>query len=581
MVLLPIIERELRVAARKRSTFWLRVVAALVSMVIGSGLMLLTMAGAFATATLGGVLFSILTWLACGVALSAGLFFTSDCLSEEKREGTLGFLFLTDLRGYDVAGGKLLATSLRGSFALLAVFPILAITLLMGGVTGVQFWQTTLALMNALFCSLAAGLFISAISRDPQKAMAGTLFLLVLWLGGGPLADAILAAAKGHPFKPVFSLASPFYVFTSVSAWGRAPFWRGLLISQGIAWLLLALASVLVPRTWQERRAARSSFSNTTWSYAWRYGSARRRAGLRRKLLGRNPVLWLACRERWQSVGVWGMAMLVAGVLVALLVTDVTAAEWVIWSSMSWVFVWLLYLWAASQACRFFIEARRSGLIELLLATPVSVPEIVQGQWRALLRMFGVPVVLLLAVQLAGVGFGGKAAWGQVASQTGNQLPALAIALLSSGASVVTSAASLVAISWFGMWMGMTSKSNNLATLKTIAFVQVIPGFVISFASMLVIPVLIMPALLKGGLSATNAGSRVTSALMTWFPLVSIALSLFLHLAKDIGFFVWSRRTLYRSFREQATRTLVPVRPAAPPRVPPPIPAPPVMPLQP
>ena len=140
MTFLPIVERELRVAARKRSTFWLRVVAALVSLVIGSAVMILSTVGAFSSATLGGVLFGILTWLALGVALSAGLFFTSDCLSEEKREGTLGFLFLTDLRGYDVAGGKLLATSLRGVFALLAVFPILATTLLMGGVTGVQFW---------------------------------------------------------------------------------------------------------------------------------------------------------------------------------------------------------------------------------------------------------------------------------------------------------------------------------------------------------------------------------------------------------------------------------------------------------
>ena len=114
MTFLPIMDRELRVAARKRSTFWLRVVAALVSLVIGGGMLLLSLAGVFPTATLGGVLFSTLTWLALGAALSAGLFFTSDSLSEEKREGTLGFLFLTDLRGYDVAGGKLLATSLRG-----------------------------------------------------------------------------------------------------------------------------------------------------------------------------------------------------------------------------------------------------------------------------------------------------------------------------------------------------------------------------------------------------------------------------------------------------------------------------------
>src|SRR5437867_3997592 len=162
MTFLPILERELRVAARKRSTFWLRVVAALVGLVIGAACLMLTMLGPFRTVSVGSALFGIITWLSVLAALAAGLFFTSDCLSEEKREGTLGFLFLTDLRGYDVVGGKLLATSLRGLFALLALFPILAVTLLMGGVTGAQFWRTVFALVNALFISLASGIFVSA-----------------------------------------------------------------------------------------------------------------------------------------------------------------------------------------------------------------------------------------------------------------------------------------------------------------------------------------------------------------------------------------------------------------------------------
>src|SRR5258706_11469094 len=147
MTFLPIVARELRVAARKRSTFWLRVVAALVGVVIGIGCLMLTRVGLFGTPSLGSVLFGALTWISVAAALSAGLFFTSDCLSEEKREGTLGFLFLTDLRGYDVVLGKLLATSLRGFYALLAFLPILAITQMMGGVTGAQYWKSTLALV--------------------------------------------------------------------------------------------------------------------------------------------------------------------------------------------------------------------------------------------------------------------------------------------------------------------------------------------------------------------------------------------------------------------------------------------------
>src|SRR5262245_16025590 len=184
MTFLPVAERELRVASRKRSTLWVRVVAALVALVVGGGFLVLSTVGfAFGTTSLGKGLFGTLTWLSLGVALSAGLFLTSDCLSQEKREGTMGFLFLTDLSGYDLVLGKLLATSLRGFYAVLAVFPVLAVTLLMGGVTGAQFWNTALALVSALFLSLAAGLFTSAISRDSQRALAGRLVLVVLLVG--------------------------------------------------------------------------------------------------------------------------------------------------------------------------------------------------------------------------------------------------------------------------------------------------------------------------------------------------------------------------------------------------------------
>jgi len=253
MTFLPIAGRELRVASRKRSTFWMRVVAALVALVIGSGFLILSFIGTsvFGTASLGKGLFATLTWLSLAAALSAGLFLTSDCLSEEKREGTIGFLFLTDLRGYDVVLGKLLATSLRGVYALLAVFPILAVTLLMGGVTGAQFWKTALALINALFFSLTTGLFVSAISRDSQKALAATVLLLVLLIAGGLVGDAIFAGVNQRGFNPVLSLSSPAFLFVTASARGNSPFWRALLVNQSIAWLLLGLSCRLLPRTWQ------------------------------------------------------------------------------------------------------------------------------------------------------------------------------------------------------------------------------------------------------------------------------------------------------------------------------------------
>src|SRR4051794_13883975 len=181
--------------------------------------MIIQVASGTAATEAGKVLFAILTWMAVAAALSAGLFFTSDCLSEEKREGTLGFLFLTDLRGYDVVAGKLLSNSLRGFFALLALLPILGITLLMGGVTGLQFWKTSLALVNALFFSLAAGLFVSAAGRDSQKVMAGTFLLLLLCNVGFPLGDWLLELSR-HGAKPRLNLASPLFAFRMADKWG-------------------------------------------------------------------------------------------------------------------------------------------------------------------------------------------------------------------------------------------------------------------------------------------------------------------------------------------------------------------------
>src|SRR5687768_15987444 len=296
MTFLPIAARELRVASRKRSTFWVRVVAAIVAVVIGGAFMLLAVFGfGMFSAGLGKGLFATLTWLSLAAVLSAGLFFTSDCLSEEKREGTIGFLFLTDLKGFDVVFGKLAATSLRGFYAFIAIFPILAITLLMGGVTGVQFWKTVLALINALFLSLAAGLFVSAFSRDSQKALAATLVLMVLLSATGPLIDWGLSEFRGRPFQPILSLTSPVYLFAVAGSWTPAPFWTGLLVNQLLGWALLGITSALLPRSWQEK--PRSSSATGSLVHRWKFGGTKRRAALRRKLLAINPVLWLASRE--------------------------------------------------------------------------------------------------------------------------------------------------------------------------------------------------------------------------------------------------------------------------------------------
>jgi hypothetical protein len=429
---------------------------------------------------------------------------------------------------------------------------------------------------------------------------------MLFFIFAGPSSDAIIARIAGRGFKPLFSLSSPGYIFQAAGGWGRTYFWQGLLTTQAISWVLFAFACLLVPRTWQQRTG--KSAVSTKWAYNWKYGKATRRTKLRNKLLPSNPVLWLASRERWQLVGLWLLALLAVGVT-TWLILDTSRQAWMMLTYPVGFFMLLLYLGAASQSSRFFVDARRSGLIELLLATPLSERKIVLGQWRALLRTFAIPVSVVLVLQLISSGLSHVSMRRTMAAATSAAAAASASAatnavgtnasggttfvytttnvtptfnppsfasmtaqewlttIVNSLTGLTTSIANLVALCWFGMWMGMTSKNANLAALKTILFVQIVPFMVIAFGSSMAIGLLIMPFLARKGATSSTA-------FMVWYPFVSSLLMAVLFLAKDVVFFVLSRKVLYTSFRDHAVRSLSPPAVA----ILPPIPTPPVIP---
>ena len=555
---LPIAGRELRVNARKRSTFRVRVAGALIALVIGVGIFAVASISPSGSMNSGSTLFTVLTWLCLGGVLSAGLFFTSDCLSEEKREGTLGFLFLTDLRGYDVASGKLLAASLRGFYALLAVFPVVAVTFLMGGVTGAAFWKSSLALVNALLASLAAGLFVSTLSRDAQKSLGVTLLLLILWVAAGPVADGIWAATHKRAFAPVWSVSSPGYLLASANAFGRTPFWWGLLLNQAIAWTFFGLSCGLVSRTWQDKKRSAASAPKNRW-----------RLRAPRKVARMNPVVWLASRERWQTIAVWLIAIPTLVSLI-LILPQRAGWFWMLWSAGAGLLTLILYGAIASQAAQLFVDTRRTGLLELLLATPLTSREIVQGQWLACVRRFALPLLIFLAAQAIGSFMvqqetaktlatipppaGTNAAvvtnttmvrttpGGTTVTVGTNTLGLhrwVAVTVCAAGA--LAAAANFAALTWFGMWMGLTSKKSSTATLLTIIFVQIVPWLAASFAAGILVPLVFIRSLAAG-----------QTQMMVWYPLLTAAISTLLYLGKDLAFCLWSRKKLYADFRERA-----------------------------
>src|SRR3954470_3270304 len=204
MTFLPIVDRELRIDARQHRTHSIRLWIALATMVIG-GFFFIAAPG-LASLEVSRRIFQSISGLALLYCLAAGRLLTADCVSSEKRDGTLGLLFLTDLKGYDVIGGKLAATSFRAFYGLLAVIPVLAVPLLMGGVSYAEFWRTVLSLVNAFLLSLAIGVFASVLCEDPRRAM-GLSFILLLLLPGVP---ASIAGAIAY-FTSTSLIAEFFY----------------------------------------------------------------------------------------------------------------------------------------------------------------------------------------------------------------------------------------------------------------------------------------------------------------------------------------------------------------------------------
>lgn len=473
MTILPVAERELRVAARRRSTYWLRCVVPLALLFVATWVFVTT--GRQAQREVGMTIFYILTGSLTLYALTAGLRSTADCLSEEKREGTLGLLFLTDLRGYDVVAGKLLANSLSMFYGVLAVLPILAVPLLMGGVAGAEFGRLALVLINTLFFSLGAGMLASALCQNARAATGAALGIILLVAAGIPafgLLEFKLRNWQGN-YQFLFLIPSPVFTYVSgvdsnfTRALGKFFYWS-LGSVHLCGWIFLLLASRIVRHQWQDKPATPRGRQFSDWRGRVLEGGAIIRDEFRRRCLNQNAFYWLATQPRSRAWWNW-LPLILAG------------ASW-IWGYAKlgddWLhpgvygftafFLALIYkAMIGSEAGRRVLEDRKIGSLELLLATPLSVRDILHGQKLALLRQFGPPVAVMLVVDLfllaAGLshhefGSEGKAWW-----------------LLCGLAGLIMFATDVIALYWMGLWLGISSKNPRRAFGGAIAPILALP----------------------------------------------------------------------------------------------------------
>jgi hypothetical protein len=369
------------------------------------------------------------------------------------------------LRGHDVVFGKFAAAAVRSFTVLFAAFPVMSIPLLMGGVTGDEFWRVVLALAAGLLVSLAAGLFVSALSRGSLTAMGGTALLLANLTLVPLLAGGLWNLAATRWFAggvgPLGLLLRAFDPGFRASAGGFGLAVAGVLIE---ALALLLGAGWLVSRNWRESGSA----GGESW---WGRATAPRfhpASSWNPNRLTVDPGRWLAERTLPGRRLIWCVVWAVAAVCFAAAALGGGAGFGVAIGLQFASFV-LLLLWLAVLAPQSLNESRRTGALELLLCTPLTPRAIVLGQIETLVSYFSGPVLLAtIGTTLFIVLGGGLGGGGRDFDRGVVLIPSMMVWL-------ILFILQLYAVGYAGLWFGLTQPRPGQAAARTVLLVIVLP----------------------------------------------------------------------------------------------------------
>ncbi len=478
MTFLPIIARELRARARTRGTYWTRLAVALIGVLLCVGE--LTVSGPLVTpAQTGGIVFDLMTsaafLLCCGASLLA-----AEAIGSERREGTLGLLFLTRVRSFDVLAAKLVSVGTTCLCALVGLLPALMLPALAGGVTPGAAFHKAVALAATLLFTLCAGL--RAAAAQPQRTRAAFGAVLIVALAA---VVPFLVSFAGGVCKYAVLLSPLFLIIVAGDGpyqAARGFYWGAFVTVQVLGWLLFAWAGFRLRCSIGQEggvEVARpppppAKLEREVGLVRWR--PDKEDAG---------PIEWLAYRQRGVSAVLWVTA-----------VVALAFSRWVAVGSKPagiagvppvWLLLWPLGVAAAAGggavvawvSGRFFASARRTGELELLLPTPVGAESIVTDQWRVLKRTFVWPVVFLqVATVVPVVGMtdirstGLSAIW---------PMQSLVAALLS----FVNTYLGTGALCWLGLWFGLAARRQITGLFYAVGLAQGVPWVAGVLASVL------------------------------------------------------------------------------------------------
>jgi hypothetical protein len=440
----PVIARELRAESRRSSNYWLRVFGATVVIIVFTTFMLtsdLDQTG------LGAAMFRTLETTLYFVFLAVVPLMTADCVSQEKREGTLGLLFLTPLRVVDVILAKSAAQAVRALTLLLAALPVLVLPFVVGGVSAYAAERAVLQVGTVVLTGIAAGIYASCRGGSTIQVMVMAEGCGLLLAGLAALGTTLLSIPMRLLFWP--SLSASFRML----GWAIA----SSLWPIGLFGLVLRASTLRLQQTWHEDAAAPEQprwvklFSTSDfWQAVFRWNKGR--------TLDRNPMAWLQEYSWTARLTKWGWFLLVVAAELAV------SPDWdsIRVADAQCIFAAVLGLGVAFSAVGSFRRERQTGLLEVLLVTPLSAAQLLRGRlWGIFCHYF--PSLAVLMAWWAAI---------QLMERQGYQ-PSLLI-------SIFPSPLAFVAVSVLGLYLSLRKLNFFVAWLASWVGAMLLPALALA-----------------------------------------------------------------------------------------------------
>lgn len=295
---------------------------------------------------------------------------------KERELGTLGLLFLTSMKAWEVVAGKLSGALLRVGILWAAGWPVGMVPVVVGAVGGLEVVEAWIWNLACGIGGIAAGTIHATSTRRVESGLAGT-WGFGLAFGFGVLGLYLMGLAV-----------------TSGFGWGGALLrcLLGLAAIAGAGGLCLALGTVMVGVRWrddaeppppppEESSDWAANHEARVWEQAWR-------AGPGKVMRGRSPLVWMRLRVPGRVVLWWLWAGIVLiGWFAAVATERVLPALCV---------AVLLTVGMAARASGGHRREVLSGAMELILTTPLPERTYFLSRVRLVCREFWVALVVYL-----------------------------------------------------------------------------------------------------------------------------------------------------------------------------------------